>query len=150
MSDWLTPIYDRTQADVDFALSEIAKWKESGYMSMTKLKGCLNASDITRIEGNIQYLSDNLSTLYYFPHTESKTWNVRGLPDITDVSRIIGNIEKIISAYYQNSSAPDLPETMLRFEHINSIEENLYLLKEMLDNMIGLFRECGTFNCGED
>ena len=32
----------------------------------------------------------------------------------------------------------------------NDIEENLYLLKEMLENMMSSFRECGNFNCGEE
>ena len=150
MANWETPIYDRTQADIDYALATLASWKESGKVTTSPLKGCLNVNDLNRIENNIKYLSDELASVCYFPHAVTKAWETNGLPDVTDVSRIIGNIKKIISAFYQDSSAPELPETMLRFEHINAIEENLYLLKEMLDNTIGLFRECGTFNCGED
>lgn len=150
MAEWTPAVYDRTQGDVDFALSKIAEWKATGYTDTYELKGCLNVSDINRIENNIQYLSDNLSALYYFPHTVSKTWDMSGLPNIDDVNRIIGNIKKIISAYYRYSLAPELPETMLRFEHINDIERNLHYLRGMLVRMKRDFRECGTFNCGED
>lgn len=147
---WDSPIYDRTQEDVDFAIMQIAEWKKSGSVLNTHLKGCLEANDITRIEDNTQYLSDTLASLYYFAHVETYIWDWMEIPNINDVNRIIGNIKKIISAYCQNPSAPELPKTMLRFDEINSIEENLYLLKEMIDNMIASFRECGTFNCGED
>lgn len=147
---WETPVYDRTQADVDNAILQIAKWKESGSVANVALKGCLEAGDLNRIEDNTQYLSDILSSLYYFSYVETYMWGMTEIPNINDVNRIIGNVGKLISAFYKHSAAPELPETMLRFEEINSIEKNLYLLKEILDNMIASFRECGTFKCGED
>lgn len=150
MATWENPIFDRTQADVDFAIAQIAEWRKSGVITSRYLKGCLNVTDLNRIEGNIQYLSDELSSLCYFPHASVVFWETNGLPTVSDVNRILSNIGKIISAYYQYPSAPSLPSTMLRFEHINDIEKNLYLLKEMLDNMVSSFRECGTFYCGED
>ena len=98
---WREPIFDRTSADVDFALRKIAEWKQNhthwadvaidydkvnindGEVEITEdsvileydgavyvedetlilqlgavynLKGCLNLSDITRIEDDISYL----------------------------------------------------------------------------------------------
>jgi hypothetical protein len=151
MAEWLEPIFDRTQADVDFALGEIAKWKRNdvSVSDVYELKGCLNVSDINRIEGNIQYLAETLRKYYYFPTTTSKTWSMDGLPNTTDVSRIIGNIRKIISAYYADATAPALPNTILTYEQVNAIEKNLYLIKAMINDMAISFRECGTFNCGE-
>lgn len=149
MADWITPIYDRTQADVDIAIAKISEWKKSGSTNVYALKGCLNVADINRIENNIKYLSDHLTTFYYFPNTVSKTWDMSGLPDMAEVTRILGNIEKIISAFGQSESAPEVPKTMLTYEQINDIEENLYFLKELLDDLVGFFRECGTFTCGE-
>ena len=150
MSEWIIPIFDRTQEDVKNALTKIAEWKQNGSTEVYDLKGCLNVSDINRIEGNIKYLSDELSKLCYFPNTISKTWDVSGLPDIENISRIIQNVAKIISAYHQNGTAPSLPETLLTYEEVNDLEHNLYLIKGILDDMITSFRECGTFNCGED
>lgn len=149
MAQWITPIFDRTRADVDYALSKIEEWRENGSTDVYELKGCLNVSDINRIENNILYLSDNLSKLYYFPHAVVRSWDSKGLPDMGDVQRIIGNVLKIIAAYTQSSDAPDVPGTMLTFEQINDIEKNLYLIKGILDQMITSFRECGTFVCGE-
>lgn len=150
MVEWITPIFDRTQADVSFAIAKIEEWRERGSTDIYELKGCLNVSDINRIENDIQYLSDNLSRLYYFPHTISKEWGTSGLPDESDINRIIGNVRNIISAYAQLGSAPEVPDTMLTFEQINNIEENLYLVKEILESMIPSFRSCGTFECGEE
>ena len=149
MSEWINPVFDRTQTDVDFALSKLAEWKNSGDTNVYELKGCLTVSDINRIEGDIQYLSDHLSELYYFPHVTTKAWDMNGLPNIDDVSRIIGNVQKIITAYFQSSNAPNLPNTMLTYEQVNNLEENLYLIKQILEDMIVRFRECGTFYCGE-
>lgn len=149
MADWIVPVFDRTQDDVIYAISKIAEWKENNITNTSRLKGCLNDTDINRIENNIQYISDRLSSLYYFTKIEAKTWDMSQLPDITDVNRIIGNLNNIISSYFKPNNSPDVPTTMLTYEQINHIEQNLSLLKEMIDNMVNSFRECGTFNCGE-
>lgn len=149
MAEWISPIYDRTQADVDFAISKIAEWRDSGSTDVYDLKGCLNVSDINRIENNIQFLSDKLSALYYCPNVNCKSWDKSGLPNTADVNRIIGNLQKTINAFYRGESAPDVPDNMLTYTQINAIEENLYSIKNILDEMTLLFRECGTFNCGE-
>jgi hypothetical protein len=150
MAQWIEPVFDRVQSDVDFAISKIQEWKRTGSTDTYDLKGCLNVSDINRIEGDIQYLSDVLSSLYYFPHTTTKVWGTNGLPTVDDTSRIIQNVRDIISAYYQVSAAPELPDTLLTYTDINALEENLYLIKQIIEDMVLSFRECGTFNCGEE
>lgn len=148
MAGWTDPIFDRTYADVEYAIAQINEWKATGTGGIAFLKGCLNVGDINRIEDNIAYLNTELSKLCYYPRTSSKTWTMEGIFRIVDVTRIIGNIEKIISQFFQIPDAPALPNTMLTYEHINSLEENLYHIKNILDNMKTLFRECGTFECG--
>lgn len=153
MAVWESPIYDRTQADVDYAIAQIDMLKQMGNPLNAPLKGCLNLSDISRIETNIEYLSEELSALYYFSHVDVGGWNEKGLPNIEDVNRIIGNIKTIRHKYYPPPLSPELPKTMLRFEDINSIEENLYLLKKMMDNMVASFIESMSTNgyyCGEE
>ena len=150
MAEWIEPVFDRTFADVSYAIAQINEWKATGTGGITMLKGCLNVVDIERIENNITFLSNELSALCYFPRTTSKSWTLERLPNERDVSRIIGNIEKIITEYFQIPDAPALPNTMLTYEHINSLEENLYHIKNILDDMITLFRECGTFDCKEE
>ena len=149
---WITPVYDRTVADVEYALTKIQEWKEVGATNTSDLKGCFNLSDMNRIENNIKYLSDTLTDLYYFP-TESvvtKTWDRTGLPTVTDINRLIQGIRIIISSYYPPTNAPELPTTLISIEDVNSIERNLYRIKVILDNMLLSIRECDTFYCGEE
>lgn len=142
---WQTPVFDRTQADVEYAKSQL----EMGINNVA-YKGCLNVTDINRIENDIQFLSDSLSAIYYFSKLESKSWDRSTLPTISEVERIIGNIQVLIDSYCQTADAPPLPTTMLTYEHINSIEENLYMLKHLMDGMKNTYRQCGTFVCGEE
>jgi hypothetical protein len=146
---WVTPIYDRTMSDVTFALQKMQEWKNSGSTNATDLKGCFNASDMNRIEGNIRYLSDKLSSLYYFSNVVTKTWGRDGLPTASDINRLIQNTHTLISSFCDNN-APDLPTTLLTITDVNSLEENLYKIKMILDDMIFSYRECDTFYCGED
>ena len=146
---WVRPIYNRTQADVDEAIEKLNEWKANGEMNVSDLKGCFNSSDMNRIEDNIKYLSDTLNGLYYFSSVTTKTWGKDGLPTVTDINRLTSNVRKIITAYHQSSSAPSLPTTLTTFGEVNDLEENLYRLKLLLDNMIQAFPECGAYTCGE-
>lgn len=150
MAEWIEPIFDRTQSDVDSAIRQIELWKANGVATPSELKGCLNMGDLNRIEKDIQFLSDNLSSLYYFSKVNTKTWQRSTLPTASEITRILNNIKILISSFYKSTNAPDLPTTVLSYEHLNNIEENLYLLKEMLNDMISSFRECGTLYCGEE
>lgn len=149
MATWLQPIFDRTKEDVDYAISKLEEWKNNGG-EIVDLKGCLNVSDINRIEGDIEYLSQTMSRFYYFSTTSSKTWKETDLPNVDDMSRIIGNVRSLLGGVGIPVNAPELPITMLTYTDVNSIEENLHLLKELMDDVISHFRECGTFECGEE
>lgn len=153
MAKWIEPIFDRTQADVDYAIAKLAEWRDNDTLTEINLKGCLNVSDINRIENNITYLSERLNALYYYPETVSKTWNNLLVPNNSDISRIIDNIRELITAFYQDPSAPELPDNMLTYKQVNDIEENLHLLLVTLDSLeiyAEGARQCGTFECGED
>lgn len=153
MADWTKPIYDRTQEDVDYAKSQIAYIKANGGITgLVNYKGCLNFTDVNRIEDNTEYLADLLISLYYFNtiSRNSANWSTSSILDTANVSRIINNIEILQSAYYKPTGSPDLPTTLTHYEQVNSVEKCLYLLKEMIDDMVSRFRECGTFNCGEE
>lgn len=191
---WKEPIFDRTLADVEFAIQKIAEWKKS-HIHLTDvgvengdlivrtegtaqviedtlvvqddgtahvdndamvarmgvvydLKGCFNLLDINRIEGNIEYLADKMESYSYAPNIHGKQWSMGDMPNQNDMSRIIDNIRALIEAYYPPHNPPELPTTMLSYEDINAIEENLYLLKQMLDCMESSFRKVGTIKSG--
>lgn len=112
------------------------------------LKGCLNLADLNRIEGNISYLAEKMESFSYSPNIRGKQWTNADMPNQNDMSRIIGNIRALISAFYSPSSPPSLPSTMLSIADINAIEENLYMIKEILDCMQSSFKKVGTIKSG--
>jgi hypothetical protein len=145
MADWMSSVHDRTQTDVDYAIAQVKAGNNT-----TEYKGCFNVSDINRIENNSRYISDRLNVMKYTNSIETKSWDMTGLPNVTDVARLINNVSTIIRAYYQPLGAPALPTTLRTFEQVNAIEKNLYMIKHLIDNEENEFRYCGTFNCGEE
>lgn len=149
---WIEPIFDRTEEDVEFAREQISRWiaeELSGSPIETyDLKGCLNVVDLNRIEGNINYLNETLTKLHYPPGTSSKAWERSDLPTERDVSRILNNIRLIISVYYQQQKAPEVPESMRTYKDINAIEENLLLIKQLIDSMRASFQKSAAFQSG--
>ena len=112
------------------------------------LKGCLNLSDITRIEDNIEYLSSQLKAYKSPTIIHCKEWSKNGLPTAMDMERIGANIRSLFTGYYTPSGATEVPYLILSYEDINALEHNLYLLKELLDAMKGSFVISGTQKCG--
>lgn len=152
MSVWINPIFDRTQADVDFASQKIAEWI-AGEVTGTStvvydLKGCLNVSDMNRIEGNIAYLANNFTKYYYPTNVSTKIWEVSSMPTDRDVLRILDNVRVLINAFYKPKNAPEVPNNMLNYAEINNIEKNLHLIKELLDCMVNSFRKSNTLQSG--
>lgn len=145
MAEWMSPIHDRTKADVECAIALIKTGN-----NLSEYKGCFNVSDINRIENNSRYIADRLNVLKYTNSIETKVWDMYGLPNVTEVTRLINNVHKIINAFYKPTNAPDLPATLLTYEQVNALEKNLYMIKHLIDNEENEFRHCGTFNCGEE
>lgn len=145
MAEWMSSIHDRTQTDVDFAIKQM----QTGN-ALSELKGCFNVGDINRIENNSRYLADRLNVLQYSNTIQTNSWNMDDVPDVSAIARLINNVAALIKAYYKPSGAPSLPDTLVTYEQVNSIEKNLYMLKHLIDEEENEFRHCGTFNCGED
>jgi hypothetical protein len=114
-----------------------------------ELKGCLNLLDLNRIEDNIAFLAETMENFSYSPNIHGKQWDRADMPNQNDMSRIIENIRALMSAFYSPSNPSTLPYTMLSYSDINAIEENLYLLKQMLDCMQSSFKKVGTIRCGK-
>lgn len=149
MAKWKDPIHDRTAEDVAYAKEKIAEWIEAiqigEYAETFELKGCLNASDLNRIEGNIKYLNDMLGSLGYPVGVTTREWSRSDIPTTEDVSRIINNVREIINSYYQQEGVTELPSDMGKYNQINAIEENLLKIKELLDCMIKSYQRSGAF-----
>lgn len=132
---WIPPVTDRTQADVDRAKYLINK----GYANLTVeeraewnagLKGCLNASDLSRILNNIELLRQVLELPYpavtqTVPYTPTISWfdyNIRWYT------------EQIRSAYSVYDTTPQVPSGLdaskYTYKDINDIEQ---ILKDVHD-----------------
>ena len=145
MAQWMSPVQDRTQVDVDYAKARI----QAGFNS-SELKGCFNVTDINRIENNVRYIADRLNVLKYTNTVETKSWDMYGLPNVTEITRLINNVSKLITAYYRPANSPDLPNTLLTYNQVNDLEKMLYMIKHLIDTEENQFRVCGTVICGED
>ena len=113
-----------------------------------ELKGCFNLLDLNRIECNINYLAEKMESFSYAPNIHGKQWNRVDMPNQNDMSRIVDNIRALISAFYSPNNPPSLPTTMLSYNDINAIEENLHLIKQLLDVMQSSFKQVGTIKSG--
>jgi hypothetical protein len=145
MAEWISPVYDRTQNDVDVAKAKIKQGD-----NLSELKGCFNVTDINRIENNSRYIADRLNVLKYANTIVTQSWDMYGVPNSTAVARLINNVASLISAYYSPAGAPSLPTTLLTYEQVNALEKIIYMIKHLVDEEENEFRHCGTFNCGED
>ena len=112
------------------------------------LKGCLNQIDLNRIEENVAYIADKMESFFFHPNIHHKRWSKGDLPNQNDMSRIMDNIRSITGSFYSPNNAPTLPTTMLSYSDINAIEENLYLIKELLDCLESSFKKTGTIKSG--
>lgn len=148
MAKWITPVTDRTDVDVAFARDKIQEWIIAQTAVTYDLKGCLCLSDLNRIEGNIAYLNDLLTGLYYPPGATCRTWDKGDLPTVLDVERMLGNVKRILAAYYTPTGLGDVPESMGTHVEINSLETYLVRLKELLDWMQFEFQKGGMFQAG--
>lgn len=152
MAKWITPIFDRTQTDVDIAIQKITEWITatiSGYShDVYDLKGCLNVSDINRIEENIGYLAELLNDYGYFPDVSVRTWENADIPTENDIKRIVHNVSELVESFRQHSDAPTIPSSLMRYDDVNAIEKNLYLMKKLINIMEDSFKKSGTFQSG--
>lgn len=113
-----------------------------------ELKGCLNLLDLNRIESNITFLAEKMEEYSYSPNIHGKYWTRVDMPNQNDMSRIIDNIRALMDAFYSPDNPPSLPETMISYNDINAIEENLHLIKQLLDCMQSSFKQVGTIKSG--
>jgi hypothetical protein len=97
---------------------------------VTDLKGCLNAADLNRIEGNIDYLQTelNLTRPGALLHLISKVdWSVTDIPSREDVLRILVNLRSMRWKVHPTvlDQVPELPDTVEDYADLNKIEKTL-------------------------
>lgn len=157
---WIPPIWQRTQADVNYVLRLNEQIARSGWSSLTEeekndwavgLIGCLNFWDLNRIEINTDVL---LSILYGYGYglgqLDIKTdWIMEDFPYAAELERVRGNVQHLIDIYYEQEVP--LPVTLEKPDYImiNSVERVLQLMYEMIDRMVDAFVYSGEITCGQ-
>lgn len=144
-------VYDRTREDVELA----AALRRLGWQQMTEeqrkiwrggLKGCLNFSDLKRIENAIYVIGQLL-------RVELQT-NKDSLPEIPDTlyfRTLLKNVAKLREAGYLRRDTPELPgEPMNTWQKINDIEHILHDVYTVYNDNNSRYFYCGEICSGEE
>lgn len=127
---WEPPVTDRMQADVNYAKELIAiGWNNMTVEQRTEylagIKGCINTSDLSRIENNIQILIDVLEL--------DKTSHVGAVPEFPTANYFFDmklNVAAIRAAYCVHADTPEVPElpynTWQKYNDIEKILTDVY------------------------
>lgn len=136
---WITPVYDRTDNDVDYVTYLFNK----GYSNLTELekadwdsdlKGSLNCSDLNRIEGNMSILATDLSVTI----TTKTNWVTTNIlstkyDNTGDVQRITSNLQLLCDAVTLPDDSPSVPAPPLNdIYKINDIESLINIINQKL------------------
>ena len=101
---WIEPVTNRTLDDV-LARNEL---------------GVLNASDLNRIDGNMQELAKKLGVTI----APAKNWTNSSIPVVSDYERIINSTKAVRSALKVPEPMPEVPTMPLNsFDKYNAIEK---------------------------
>lgn len=127
---WIEPVLDRSQTDVDCARMLLSmSWEEltteQKEAFQKGLKGCLNRTDLERIENNIQILLDVFEI-----NSSTYVGAVPEFPTTTYFKQMQRNVEAIRTAYFVHDDTPNTPElpfnTWQKFNDIEKILSDVY------------------------
>ena len=141
---WLSPITDRTLEDVRYAESKVKEWiaaySRGETPTVTDLKGCVNASDLNRIEGNLDYLNQRIIFKGKVPHDKlvAKTWERGEVVQYSDVRRLLNNALWVMDLYDLYGAVPIHPVTIRDYKDMNNLEILTQLAKEQITATWGL------------
>ena len=122
MTEWITPIFDRTYGDV--LQAELDRELENPV-------GCYNSIDLNRIENNTQYIAEDMLArkIIRSPLSlEIKTsWKQSDIPTREDMRRIIENVQLLMersNPVVQEDFDIIYESTQFTYTLANAIERN--------------------------
>lgn len=150
-------ITDRSAADVERYLT----LRNKGFANLTTaertewlspMKGAYNYTDLNRVEEAVQYLAGKLRERGYRADVSSaKTWSMNSLPTMADMNRYLNNIKVIRGAFATLRTTPQAPESIAGFTYreANAIEQIIFDVNQLLENMISVWFFSGDLYSGE-
>jgi hypothetical protein len=114
----------------------------------------LSASEMNRIENNINLLAIHLRSIQYqIPSLEVKTNRTRVSIDyLSDINRIEQNLEALRLRFLTPPNYLQAKvwtkEKTFDYNDANRLEANTQLMREYADRVVSSFRYCGVMNVG--
>lgn len=149
-------IFDRTAEDVSEAL-KIREEKVKKFIPLTEgektqlERGMITHNTLNRIEGKQAELKALLENAgYYMDFLHIKSWSAQDIFNEEEFEILIENLDILRNAFFTYTDTPDTPAARYHYEEINALEKILFDIQKMIDDMKSRYRECGTFECGEE
>lgn len=149
-------VFDRTLYDVNMALN-IRDTKVKNFLPLTDEdvgyleKGSITINTLNRIEQKQEELRGIFNAMgYWNTQIVNKTWNYTDIFNETEFQRIVDNDRILRTAFFVYTETPETPEAKYHYENINALENILFDLDTMINDVKSRYRQCGTFECGED
>ena len=150
-------IFDRTQSDVDTAIilrrEKVQKFQELTENELKILeKGTLTINTLNRIESKQEELKNLFNDIgYWNTPVSTRQWAYSDIFKGEQFNRILYNLQILIEAFFIYKDTPNIPDNNYRkYQTINDVEKILYDLDVMINDVKSHYRECGTFECGEE
>lgn len=148
-------ITDRTASDVSLAKTLRAKLQSGQPLSNAEIsileRGTMTINTLNRIENKQAELKELLANEgYYNTPIQNKMWEHTEYFKENEFRRILDNLNVLRNAFFVYADTPSTPPISFHYENINALEKVLFDIETMLNDMIDRFRECGTFECGEE
>ncbi len=112
-------------------------------------KGFYCATDVNRVGLDLQYLAELLNGFgYAVTVTPETNWAVGDIPQATQMSTYLTNLNALKTAYYSGAA---LPSSMseINYTDANNIETMLVNIESKISRMILSWYYCGEIGCGE-
>ena len=158
-------IFDRTQEDVDTAIrlrNEKVKFDPITMQPInpeelteseiaTLEKGTMTYNTLNRIENKQELLKGLFNEMGYWNNQiTNKVWGENDIFNVDEFQRIIDNTNVLREAFFTYKDTPNTPPVSYHWQDINALEKILYDLDVMINDVKSHYRECGTFECGEE
>lgn len=147
-------IYDRTIQDVNEA-KRIIREKIKSFLELTREeiekleRGVFTIESANRIESKQEEIKLLLNSLGYYNNSiDNKKWSFGDYFMQSDLDRIVNNLTSLKNSFMVYEDTPKSVIPIYHFEEINKIEKILVDLEKMANEIVGHYRECGTFDCG--
>lgn len=149
-------IYTRTAVDVSEAM-RIRNEKVKTFQELTEgdintlERGTMTVNTLNRIEDKQAELKNLFNDMgYWNTPIQNKRWDATQIFDTSEFQRIIDNTNVLRNAFFVYKDTPGTPPMSYHYEDINALEKILYDLDVMINDVKSNYRECGTFECGEE